>query len=73
LGDERARALILRGLSSASRSVRAQSVAAAGQARIEAARPRLLEMRKDERQADPQSVAEALAALDEHFSPHPSP
>lgn len=71
-GDERARALILRGLSSSSRSVRAQSVAAVGQARIEAARPRLLEMGRDETQADPHSVAEALAALDQHFRPQPS-
>jgi HEAT repeat protein len=64
LGDERARQHILRGLSSWSRSVRAQCVAAAGLARLEAARPRLLEMRRDERAVDARSVAEALLALD---------
>lgn len=64
LGDERAREQIIRGLSSFRRTVRAQSVAAAGQARLEAARPRLLEMRQDERLADLPSVVEALEALD---------
>ncbi|MEO8184416.1 MAG: HEAT repeat domain-containing protein [Deltaproteobacteria bacterium] len=64
LGDARARAHILRGLSSWSRGARTRAVAAAGQARLEAARPRLLEMRGDERQADPESVNEALRALD---------
>jgi HEAT repeat protein len=64
LGDERAREQIIRGLSSLRRTVRAQSVAAAGQARLEAARPRLLEMRQDERLADLPSVVEALEALD---------
>ncbi|HTV22530.1 MAG TPA: HEAT repeat domain-containing protein [Polyangiaceae bacterium] len=64
LGDERAKHHILRGLSSWSRSVRAQCVAAAGLARLEAARPRLLEMRRDERTVDPRSVTEALLALD---------
>ena len=39
-------------------------MAAAGLARVHAARPRLLEMRRDERVADAQAVAEALAALD---------
>jgi HEAT repeat protein len=64
LGDERARRQILRGLSSWSKSTRAQCVAAAGMARLEAARPRLLEMRADERAADLRSVDEALLALD---------
>jgi HEAT repeat protein len=64
LGDERARAHILRGLSSWSRETRSRAVAAAGQARLEAARTRLLQMRGDERQADPESVGEALRALD---------
>lgn len=63
LGDERARQHILRGLSSWSRSVRAQSVAAAGRARLEAARPRLLQMR-DAGDLDPRAVVEALDALD---------
>lgn len=64
LGDERARSHILRGLSSWSRNIRAQCVAAAGLARLEAARPRLLEMSRDERAADSRSVSEALLALD---------
>jgi HEAT repeat protein len=64
LGDERAQLHILRGLSSSRRSVRAQCVAAAGLARLEAARPRLLEMRHDERTVDAHSVTEALLALD---------
>jgi HEAT repeat protein len=64
LGDERAREEIIRGLSSVRRSVRSQNVAAAGQARLQAARPRLLQMLDDERQADRQLVAEALEALD---------
>jgi HEAT repeat protein len=64
LGDERARQQILRGLSSWSRNTRAQCVAAAGLARLEAARPRLLEMSRDERAADPGSVNDALLALD---------
>jgi HEAT repeat protein len=64
MGDERARRHILRGLSSWSHSVRAQSVAAAGLARLEAARPRLMQMRNQERAVDPQSVTEALLALD---------
>jgi HEAT repeat protein len=64
LGDERARRHILRGLSSFRRSVRVQSIAAAGLARLEAARPRLLELRSVAREADRQSVADALQALD---------
>jgi HEAT repeat protein len=64
LGDERAQRQILRGLSSWSRNVRAQSVAAAGLARLEAARQRLLEMQRHERHVDPRSVVDALSALD---------
>jgi len=64
LGDERARRHILRGLSSFRRVVRMQSVAAAGLARLEAARPRLLELRRVARETDRQSVTEALLALD---------
>ena len=64
MGDERARRHILRGLSSFRRSVRAQSIAAAGLARLEAARPRLLELRRVVRDVDRQSVADALSALD---------
>ncbi|HEU4581505.1 MAG TPA: HEAT repeat domain-containing protein [Polyangiaceae bacterium] len=64
LGDERASAHILRGLSAWSRGTRTRAVAAAGQARLEAARARLQQMRGDERQADPEAVSEALQALD---------
>ncbi|MEY4551043.1 MAG: hypothetical protein RL685_7238, partial [Pseudomonadota bacterium] len=64
LGDERASRQILQELSSWSRATRTRAVAAAGQARLEAARARLLEMRANERQADPESVSEALRALD---------
>jgi len=64
LGDERARRHILRGLSSFRRSVRAQCVAAAGLARLEAARPRLLELWRAARDADRQSLADALLELD---------
>jgi hypothetical protein len=64
LGDARAQTQIIRGLSAWSRAARSEAVAAAGQARLEAARPRLLAMRNDERQADASSVAEALLALD---------
>lgn len=64
LGDAQAHEQIVRGLSSFRRTVRAQSVAAAGQARLQAARPRLLEMRRDKRSADLRAVAEALEALD---------
>lgn len=63
LGDERAKLHILRGLSSWNKGVRAQCVAAAGLARLEAARPRLLEMRGDARSVDVHSVSEALSAL----------
>ncbi len=72
LGDERARDQILRGLSSWSRETRTRAVAAAGQARLEAARARLLQMRGDERQADPESVSEALRALDSVPLPAPA-
>jgi HEAT repeat protein len=64
LGDERAQREILRDLSSLRRATRARAVAAAGQARLELARARLLEMRDDQRQADSESVREALLALD---------
>lgn len=65
LGDERARSEILRGLSSWSRSTRAACVAAAGLARLEAARPRLIALRRAARgDEDRRSVTEALLALD---------
>jgi HEAT repeat protein len=64
LGDERASRQILRELSAFRRATRNRAVAAAGQARLEAARARLLEMRLDEREADLESVQEALLALE---------
>jgi HEAT repeat protein len=64
LGDERASRQIVRELSSFRRATRNRAVAAAGQARLEAARARLLEMRLDEREADLESVQEALLALE---------
>jgi HEAT repeat protein len=64
LGDARAREQILRDLSSFRRSVRARAVAAAGQARLEAARQRLMEMRSAGTPADLPSVVEALEALE---------
>jgi HEAT repeat protein len=64
LGDARAQEQILRALSSFRRTTRSRAAAAAGQARLQAARPRLLEMSGDERQADPETVALALSALE---------
>jgi HEAT repeat protein len=64
LGDERARRVILEGLSSWSRPTRTRSAVAAGLAGLQEARARLLAMQRDERQADSYSVAEALRALD---------
>jgi len=63
LGDERARGAILRGLDAWSRDARTLAVAAAGRARLAAARPRLLEMRGKPERAEPSAVEEALAAL----------
>ena len=64
LGDTRAQEQILRALSSFRKTTRSRAAAAAGQARLQAARPRLLEMSDDERQADPETVAVALRALE---------
>jgi hypothetical protein len=64
LGDARACRYILRGLSSWSRTTRAQCVAAAGLARLEQARPRLLEMRQRGGELESKSAGEALLALD---------
>jgi HEAT repeat protein len=65
MGDERARAAIVRGLSSWSRDTRTLSVVAAGRAHLAEARPRLSEMREDPGFAEPESVDEALAKIDE--------
>ncbi len=63
-GDPRAVGAILRGLDARSRSARTLAALAAGQARLEAARPLLRAMQGAPTRADPAVVAEALAALD---------
>ncbi len=62
LGDAQAKAAILRGLSAFTRDARTIAVAAAGRARISEARPILRGMTPA--QADPETVAEALAELE---------
>ncbi|HYQ00125.1 MAG TPA: HEAT repeat domain-containing protein [Polyangiaceae bacterium] len=62
LGDPQAKAAILRGLGAFTRDARTIAVAAAGRARLLEARPILRRMTAA--QADPETVAEALAALE---------
>ena len=62
LGDEQAKTAILRGLSAFTRDARTIAVAAAGRARLSEARAILRRMTPA--QADPETVAEALAALE---------
>jgi len=62
LGDPQAKAAILRGLSAFTRDARTIAVAAAGRARLREARPILRRMTPA--QADPETVAEALAELE---------
>jgi HEAT repeat protein len=62
LGDEQAKAAILRGLSAFTRDARTIAVAAAGRARLSEARSILRRMTPA--QADPDTVAEALAELE---------
>ena len=62
LGDEQAKTAILRGLSAFTRDARTIAVAAAGRARLGEARAILRNMTPA--QADPETVAEALAALE---------
>ncbi|MBX3182500.1 MAG: HEAT repeat domain-containing protein [Polyangiaceae bacterium] len=64
LGDARAVEALMRGLSAWTFDARTQAVAAVGQARLKAARPRLEAMRKSGL-ADEAALDEALAALDE--------
>jgi HEAT repeat protein len=63
MGHERACREILRELGARDRDVRTLAVAAAGRARLAAARDRILAMRGDAGSADPHAVDEALAAL----------
>jgi HEAT repeat protein len=62
LGDPQAKAAILRGLAAFTRDARTIAVAAVGRARLLEARPILRRMTAA--QADPETVAEALAALE---------
>lgn len=62
LGDPQAKAAILRGLSAFTRDARTIAVAAAGRARLREASPILRSMTPA--QADPETVAEALAELE---------
>ena len=64
MGHDRACREILAELGSTDRDVRTLAVAAAGRARLSAARERLAAMRGDEGRVDPGAVAEALALLD---------
>jgi HEAT repeat protein len=66
LGDERARAVILRGLSAWTRHARTMSAFAAGRAGLVEARPRIDALRGRPARADQDVVNEALAALDAH-------
>lgn len=62
LGDPQAKAAIMRGLAALTRDARTIAVAAVGRARLLEARPILRRMTAA--QADPETVAEALAALE---------
>jgi HEAT repeat protein len=63
LGDARAADAIVRRLGSWNRDARTLAVAAAGEARLERARPLLLAFRGDASRADPEAVEEALSRL----------
>jgi HEAT repeat protein len=64
MGHPRARAHILKGLSSFDRDRRTLAVVAVGRAGLTEARPTLEAMAGDPRRAEPDAVAEALAALE---------
>jgi HEAT repeat protein len=63
LGDERARAAILKGLEAWTHQARTFAVVAAGEAGIAEARPRIEAFRGDPRRAAPEAVEQALRAL----------
>jgi hypothetical protein len=65
MGHSRAAQGILNDLASPNRDKRALAVAAAGAARLAAARVRLLSMLDDERSAEPDEVRKALALIDD--------
>src|SRR5690606_2037399 len=64
LGDERAQARIVRDLGSKDRDTRTAAIVAAARARLQRAQPLIAAMRGDELAADPETVAEALAAFE---------
>ncbi|RYZ05332.1 MAG: HEAT repeat domain-containing protein [Myxococcales bacterium] len=68
LGHERAKNVIMRGLSAWSRDARTLAVAAVGRAKLREARAILLGMADSPHRAEPDAVREALAALDEEPS-----
>jgi HEAT repeat protein len=65
MGHERAKNVILRGLSAWSRDARTLAVAAAGRARLKEAREMLERMRGAPERAEPDAVNDALSAIDE--------
>lgn len=64
MGDPRAKAAILRSLGALRFEARTLAVVAVGRARLQEARPRLLEWLDRPERADPNAVRDALAALD---------
>jgi HEAT repeat protein len=68
LGHDRAKQVILRGLSAWSRDARTLAVAAAGRAKLVEARPILMSMADAPHRAEPDAVRDALAALGEQTS-----
>ncbi|HVW26123.1 MAG TPA: HEAT repeat domain-containing protein [Polyangiaceae bacterium] len=63
MGDVRAKAAILKGLSAFTRDARTHAAVAAARAHLMEALPRLEEMQSDERRADPAAVREAIVSL----------
>jgi HEAT repeat protein len=63
MGDRRATAAILRGLSAFTRDARTHAVVAAARARLVEALPVIEAMQSDERRADPAAVEDAVMAL----------
>lgn len=64
LGHDRAKSVILRGLSAWSRDARTLAVAAAGRARLQEARELLERMAGAPERAEPDAVSDALAAIE---------
>lgn len=69
LGHERAKSVILRGLSAWSRDARTLAVAAAGRARLQEAREILRSMAGSPERAEPDAVNDALAAIEASAGP----